>query len=205
MKKMNDEDFVARVKSLADVSDMDIRDKKRYSLFVAYACDTEKHEHLINEYLQKDGITFQSLIDYVCSILPPVEIVDDETELRFCSLLQTLIFHIKAFSTIIRRDNTQAVYASDSGTVVSIKISETMLNLSHKKLEFLKKKFSVTEADINNMDTDRWTELREKCFEIEGAEAMNIPFDTCVLPNRDEIAASIVNVTYKALFSSLHQ
>lgn len=80
-----------------------------------------------------------------------------------------------------------------------------MLNLSHEQLEFLKKEFSVTEADINNMDIDRWTELREKCFEIEGAEAMNIPSDTCVLPNRGEIAASIVDVTYKALFSSLHQ
>lgn len=77
MKKMNDEEFVARVKSLADASDMDIRDKKCYSLFVAYACDTEEHERLINDYLQKDDISFRSLIDYVCSILPPVEIVDE--------------------------------------------------------------------------------------------------------------------------------
>lgn len=78
MKKMNDEEFVTRVKLLANASDMDIRDKKRYSLLVAYACDTEEHERLINDYLQKDGITFRSLIDYVCSILPPVEIVEDE-------------------------------------------------------------------------------------------------------------------------------
>lgn len=80
MKKMSDEEFAARVKSLADASNMDIRDKKCYSLFVAYACDTEEHEQRINDYLQKDGITFRSLIDFVCSILPPVEIVDDEEE-----------------------------------------------------------------------------------------------------------------------------
>ena len=76
-----------------------------------------------------------------------------------------------------------------------------MLNLSHKQLDFLEKEFSVTETNIKNMDIDKWTELREKCFEIEGAEAMDIPSDTCVLPNRGEIAASIVDTTYKALFS----
>ena len=51
------------------------------------------------------------------------------------------------------------------------------------------------------MDIDRWTELREKCFEIEGAEAMDIASDTCILPDRGEIAASIVDTPYKALFS----
>ena len=77
-----------------------------------------------------------------------------------------------------------------------------MLNLSHKQLDFLKKEFSVTETDIKKMDIDKWTELREKCFEIEGAEAMDIPSDTCVLPDRGEIAASIVDTTYKALFGN---
>ena len=78
MKKFDDEEFVSRVKSLADASDMNIRDKKCYSIFVTYACDTDEHERLINDYLQKDGITFRSLIDYVYSILPPVEIADNE-------------------------------------------------------------------------------------------------------------------------------
>lgn len=77
-----------------------------------------------------------------------------------------------------------------------------MLNLSHKQLEFLEKEFSIKETDIQNMDIDRWTELREKCFEIEGAEAMDIPSDTCALPDRGEIAASIVDTTYKALLGN---
>ena len=77
-----------------------------------------------------------------------------------------------------------------------------MLNLSHKQLEFLEKEFSVTETDIQNMNIDRWTELREKCFEIEGAEAMDIPSDTCALSDRGEIAASIVDTAYKALFGN---
>lgn len=76
-----------------------------------------------------------------------------------------------------------------------------MLNLSHKQLDFLEKEFSITETDINNMDIDKWTELREKCFEIEGAEAMGISSETCILPDRGEIAASIVDTPYKALFS----
>ena len=76
-----------------------------------------------------------------------------------------------------------------------------MLNLSRKQLDFLKKEFSISETDIDDMDIDRWTELREKCFEIEGAEAMDISSDTCILPERGEIAASIVDTPYKALFS----
>lgn len=47
-------------------------------LFVAYACDIEERDFLIREYLMQDGITFESLIDYVDSITPRVEIVDDE-------------------------------------------------------------------------------------------------------------------------------
>lgn len=74
---MSDKEFAARVKRLADMSDMSNDDKKNFSLLVAYACDTEEHEKKVCNYLEKDGISFKSLIDYVTSILPPIDIVDD--------------------------------------------------------------------------------------------------------------------------------
>lgn len=77
MKTMSAAEFADKVKALADKSDMDKKDKKNYSLFIAYACYTDKNKSLICEYLRKDGITFRSLIDYVASILPPVEITEE--------------------------------------------------------------------------------------------------------------------------------
>ncbi len=75
---MTDEEFAARLKALAKMSDMDKEEKKENKLFIAAACDTEERDNLICEYLMKDGITFESLIDYVDSISPRVEIVDDD-------------------------------------------------------------------------------------------------------------------------------
>ena len=46
----------------------------------SYACDTEEHERLITEKLKKDGNTLESLTEYVLSILPPIEFVNEDEE-----------------------------------------------------------------------------------------------------------------------------
>lgn len=75
---MTDEEFAARLKYIADKSDLNKETKKEYCLLVAAACDTDKHERLIVNKMQKDGITLEALFDYAVSLFPPVEIVDDE-------------------------------------------------------------------------------------------------------------------------------
>lgn len=77
---MKANEFAVKVKEIADKSDLDKEIKKDYALFIAAACDSDEHQNLIEEYMQKDGITLESLFDYVLSIMPPVEIVDDEEE-----------------------------------------------------------------------------------------------------------------------------
>ena len=76
----NDEEFAKKIKMLADKSKFNDEDKKGFALFIAYACDTKENKKKIYEYLNKDGITFQSLIDYAIAISPSsqTEIVDDE-------------------------------------------------------------------------------------------------------------------------------
>lgn len=65
-----DEIFAARLYELAIKSDMDDHDKKTYSLFVAAAAFNDKMEKQIMDYMFKDGVSFQNLINYVSSILP---------------------------------------------------------------------------------------------------------------------------------------
>lgn len=77
---MTDLEFVERLKYISDKSDLDKETKKEYGLLICAACDSVKHQNLIEAYMQKDGITFESLSDYVLSIMPPVEIVDDDEE-----------------------------------------------------------------------------------------------------------------------------
>ena len=73
--------------------------------------------------------------------------------------------------------------------------------LSNEQKNFLKSEFNIPENEIQNISLTRWKEIRLKCFDIEGAEAMGISSETCILPDRGEIAASIVDTPYKALFS----
>lgn len=75
---MNANEFAVKVKEIADKSDLDNEIKKDYALFIAAACDSDEHKNLIEAYMQKDGVTLNSLFEYVISIMPPVEIVDDE-------------------------------------------------------------------------------------------------------------------------------
>lgn len=75
---MTDEEFAALLKNIADKSDLDKDTKKEYCLLIAAACDNKQHESLIVNKLKRDGITFEALFEYAVSILPPVEIVDDE-------------------------------------------------------------------------------------------------------------------------------
>lgn len=75
---MTDQFFASRVKMLYDECSLPKEEKKSLALLAAYACDTEEHEKAITDYLKKDGITLISLRDFIFSITPDVEIVDDE-------------------------------------------------------------------------------------------------------------------------------
>ena len=75
---MNDLEFVQRVKELANASDYSKEEKKELMLLICAACDTEERTSKIEDFLSKDGINFEMLIDFVESILPEVEIVDDD-------------------------------------------------------------------------------------------------------------------------------
>lgn len=78
MANISDHELVTRAIALADMSDMDEEDRETYVVFVAAACNTKERKQLIKDYLQRDDISFQSLIDYVSSIVHRVVIVDDD-------------------------------------------------------------------------------------------------------------------------------
>ena len=74
--------------------------------------------------------------------------------------------------------------------------------LNEKKLSFLKNEFDVGKSDIEKMTVEQWKEIRLRCFEFEGDEALDsAESDSAELSERGEIAASIVNTKYKQLFS----
>ena len=70
--------------------------------------------------------------------------------------------------------------------------------LNSDQIAFLKEQFDISEKDIKNISLQK--EIRLKCFEIEGAEAMKIADEnTCILSDLGEIAASIVDTAYKQI------
>lgn len=72
--------------------------------------------------------------------------------------------------------------------------------LNSDQIAFLKEQFDISEKDIKNISLQKWKEIRLKCFEIEGVEAMKIADEnTCILSDLGEIAASIVDTTYKQI------
>lgn len=74
--------------------------------------------------------------------------------------------------------------------------------LNEKQLSFLKNEFDVGKSDIEKMTVEQWKEIRLRCFEFEGDEALDAAeSDSAELSERGEIAASIVNTKYKQLFS----
>lgn len=73
--------------------------------------------------------------------------------------------------------------------------------LNPNQIAFLKEQFDISEKDIKNISLEEWKEIRLKCFEIEGAEALKIADkDNCVLSDSGEIAASIVDTKYREIF-----
>lgn len=77
---MNANEFAVKVKEIADKSDLDNETKKEYCMCVAAVCDSDKSQQLIEEYMQKDGITLESLFEYAISISPEIEFGDDNEE-----------------------------------------------------------------------------------------------------------------------------
>lgn len=74
--------------------------------------------------------------------------------------------------------------------------------LNPNQIAFLKEQFGISEKDIKNISLEKWKEIRLKCFEIEGVEAMKIADKgTCILSDLGEIAASIVDTKYKQIFA----
>lgn len=74
------------------------------------------------------------------------------------------------------------------------------MNLSRKQLDFLKDELQITEDDIKSMTADEWHGVREKCADIEIEEAMDQE-DGQEDTDREKIAVSIVDLTYKALMA----
>jgi len=75
---MSDEEFCQRVKELCKKCTLPKDEKKDLAMWLAVCCDTEEHERILCEYLQRDDITLESAVNYINSFLPPVEIVDDD-------------------------------------------------------------------------------------------------------------------------------
>lgn len=75
---MSDSEFVTKVKEISDKSPLDLETRKEYGLLVCAACETDERQELIEEYMQKDDVTLEKLFKYVLSLLPDVEIVDDD-------------------------------------------------------------------------------------------------------------------------------
>ncbi len=72
------------------------------------------------------------------------------------------------------------------------------MNLTKEQLEFLNRELNLTEENIKGMDKEQWTDIREKCFIIEGDEA---PVDATPISERGRIAADIADITFKKLHS----
>ena len=70
------------------------------------------------------------------------------------------------------------------------------MNLTAEQKEFLERELNLTEEEIKGMDKEQWTDIREKCFMIEGDEA---PVDFTPISDRGRIAADITDITFKKL------
>lgn len=73
--------------------------------------------------------------------------------------------------------------------------------LNEKQLDFLKTEFNIDKEAIGKMTIEEWREIRIKCFELEGGEALDAAGeDSTELSERGEIAASIVDTKYRQIF-----
>lgn len=69
------------------------------------------------------------------------------------------------------------------------------------QLKFIKDEFGIDLDVIKNINIDEWQKIREKCADIECNEAVNIFYGDYDDTSREDIAASIVNIKFKNLFS----
>ena len=78
------------------------------------------------------------------------------------------------------------------------------MNLSKKQLEFLEKELELTKESIEKMSEDEWEDVREKCFEIETDELLDMDcggkdIDKDKRTERCQLAISIVDLKYSDL------
>lgn len=79
-----------------------------------------------------------------------------------------------------------------------------MVNLNKKQLEFLKNELNLTKEDIEKMSEDEWEDVREKCFEIETDELLDMDcagkdVDRDEWTERCNLAVSIVDIEFSVL------
>ncbi len=74
------------------------------------------------------------------------------------------------------------------------------MKLSEKQLDFLKTEFGITKEDIGKMTADQWKEIREKCFNIEADELMDLGDDEeAEESERCKLATSIADIKFSQL------
>lgn len=75
------------------------------------------------------------------------------------------------------------------------------MKLNEKQLEFLHAEFGLTEEAVDEMTADGWMEVREKCFEIETDELLDMHYagkdiDKDEWTERCHLAVSIVDAKF---------
>lgn len=73
------------------------------------------------------------------------------------------------------------------------------MGLKKEQLDFLKKEFLLTFEDVAKMGKREWDKLREKCFDIEVAEAMSEEEGRAEDWDRANMAVSIFKTPYSAI------
>lgn len=79
------------------------------------------------------------------------------------------------------------------------------LNLTNSQLDFLKKELGIVREDIEKMSASDWTNVREKCFDIEAEELYDLDVEEekqgmeLEESERCRLATSIVDIKYSQL------
>ena len=68
------------------------------------------------------------------------------------------------------------------------------MKLSAEQLEFLNQEFKISSYDVLNMSNDELYDLREKCFDIEVEEAMEVSESNEPISKRGEHAYKIADI-----------
>ncbi len=79
------------------------------------------------------------------------------------------------------------------------------MGLDKEQLDFLNKELNITREEIVRMSFDEWDTVREKCFEIETEEFLNMEKEGKDIDDAEEwtercvIAVSIVDTSFAEL------